>query len=278
MTRAGGLRERNEERCARLVERSALLDTSGIEWDQVAATPLDAGTIECLVYMRDVESFTNRDLVGLAGHPATLADPLVHAFLDCWRAEEAAHARALAHFLDCYGAGGATVAPTPPVPPATVTRSERRLVRLTRPIGHVVTAAHMTWGALNELLTLTGYRLLGRRCAHPQLATLLDRIADQEARHFSFYVLQAEWRLRASRVARAVLPRMLQRSWTPVGVGDEYKRPEEFDRVLVYLAGNTEGEAAIGRMDATLGRLPGLENLRLYARAAEHSRTRLAGA
>jgi hypothetical protein len=273
-------RARNDLRCERLVGRSALLDTTGIEWHRVPETAIDDDTVACLVYMRDVEAFTNRDLVGLAGHPRTLSDPLVARFLDRWRAEEAAHAEALGRFLDSYRLGHVDAAiPAPQaVPPAVVDRSERRIVRLTRPVGQVVTAAHMTWGAINELLTLTGYRLLSRRCGHPQLSVLLDRIADQEARHFSFYVLQAEWRLRASRIARVVLPRMLQRTWTPVGVGAEYKQPEEFDRVLGFLSASTEGQAAIGRMDATLDRLPGLTGLHLYERAATESLTRLATA
>src|SRR5215475_2203947 len=80
------LRERNERRCERLVARSALLDTSGIRWEDAPLVELDDDALHCLVYMRDVEGFTTRDLSGLAGHPTTLADPLVRRFLDAWRA------------------------------------------------------------------------------------------------------------------------------------------------------------------------------------------------
>ena len=273
----GGLRELDERRCERLVAKSALLDTSDIRWDEAAAVELDDAALACLVYMRDVEGFTTRELSGLAGHPTTLADPLVRRFLGAWQAEEAEHARALDRFLRAYCDGrGRTLPAVQPAPSSVPPWSERLLVTLTRPIGHVVTAAHMTWGALNELLTMTGYRLLASRCRHPLLDELLSRIAAQEARHYSFYVLQAEWRLAESRVARRVLPALLRRTWTPVGVGGDYKQPIEFDRVLAYLAGGESGREAVAVMDRTIARLPGFAGLTPYAVAAEASLARVA--
>jgi hypothetical protein len=271
------LRTRNERRCERLVARSALLDTSDLRWDEAADVELDDATLACLVYMRDVEGFTTRELSGLAGHPATLADPLVRRFLAAWRAEEAEHARALDRFLQAYAAGrGTTLPAVQAAPDSAPPWSERMLVTLTRPVGHVVTAAHMTWGALNELLTLTGYRLLADRCGHPLLAELLTRIAAQESRHYSFYVLQAEWRLAESRIARRALPALLRRTWTPVGVGGDYKQPIEFDRVLAHLAGGESGRAAVAVMDRKIARLPGFAELAPYARATEASLARIA--
>jgi hypothetical protein len=273
------LRSSNEERCARLVARSALLDTSDIRWEDAPSVELDNEAVACLVYMRDVEGFTTRDLTGLAGHPTTLADPLIRRFLTAWRAEEAEHARSLHHFLEAYCAGRGQPLPAPqPAPSASPPLSERLTVALTRPVGHVVTAAHMTWGALNELLTLTGYRLLAQRCAHPVLDQLLPRIAAQEARHYSFYVLQAEWRLRASRLARRVLPALIRRTWTPVGVGGDYKQPIEFDRVLAYLSEGAAGSRAVALMDQTVSRLPGFATVRPYEHAARGSLERIAAA
>ena len=271
------LRQLNERRCERLVAKSALLDTSDLRWQDAAAIELDDATLACLVYMRDVEGFTTRDLSGLAGHPTTLRDPLVRRFLTAWQAEEAEHARALDRFLQAHCAGRGRSLPEIQAAPGSVPPwSERLLVTLTRPVGHVVTAAHMTWGALNELLTMTGYRLLAERCGHPMLTELLTRIAAQEARHYSFYLLQAEWRLAESRVARRVLPALLRRTWTPVGVGGEYKQPIEFDRVLAHLAGGESGRRAVAVMDRTIARLPGFGDLAPYARAAEASLARVA--
>jgi len=271
------LRQLNERRCERLVAKSALLDTSDLRWQDAAAIELDDATLACLVYMRDVEGFTTRDLSGLAGHPTTLRDPLVRRFLTAWQAEEAEHARALDRFLQAHCAGrGRSLPEIQAAPDSVPPWSERLLVTLTRPVGHVVTAAHMTWGALNELLTMTGYRLLAERCGHPMLTELLTRIAAQEARHYSFYLLQAEWRLAESRAARRVLPALLRRTWTPVGVGGEYKQPIEFDRVLAHLAGGESGRRAVAVMDRTIARLPGFGDLAPYARAAEASLARVA--
>jgi rubrerythrin len=263
------LRLENEERCERLVARSGLLDTEGIAWDGIPDHDLDPGAIACLIYMRDVEGFTNRDLVGLSGHPATLGDPLVRRFLEAWRAEEAEHARALGRFLQAYAeARGLDLPAEQPPPPALASPTERALVLATRPVGHVVTAAHMVWGATNELLTMTGYRLLAQRAGHPVLAELLRRIAAQEARHYSFYLLQAEWRLAASPLARALVPRLVHRTWTPVGVGADYKSRREFDRVLRYLGGTEGGGRAVAAMDRTIARLPGFDTVGIYTAAA----------
>lgn len=271
----GALRKTNEARCERLLEKSALVATDDLDWDAVGRVPVDKGVLACLVYMRDVEGFTDRDLVGVVAHPNTLGDPLLRRFLDVWRAEEAAHARAIDRYLSVYARRRGVPLPEMQAPPTEIPSSERLLLALTRPIGHVVTAAHMVWGAANELLTMHGYRLLARRCGDPVLEELLTRIAAQEARHYSFYVFQAQWRLAESRLARRILPAMMRRSWTPVGIGEGYKSPAEFDRVLDFLAVDELGARAIDTMDATFTRLPGFDEVRIYERAVEESRQRL---
>lgn len=258
------LKKRNERRCERILEAANPMDGCDLDWSAVGAHELDAPTIDCLVYMRDVEAFVDRDLVGLPGHPNTVNDPLIGRFLDVWRAEEHGHATLLARFLDTYASErGVTVAPRQPTPPARPTRLERLVVRIPGPMADTVTATHMAWGAANELLTLNGYRILARRCGHPFLADLLNSIADQETRHYSFYLLQAEWRLAASRTARTVLPRLMRRAWTPVEVGADFKRPDEFERVMRHLARGDDA-AAVVRMDNRFSRLPGLESLRIF--------------
>jgi hypothetical protein len=218
--------------------------------------------------MRDVEGFTDRHPVGLSAHRTTLSDPLVRRFLSIWRTDEAGHTRAIERFLDRYGAARSIRFPSRQAPPPSVaSRHERIVGRLGGPVGELVAAAHMTWGAANELLTLHGYRRMADRCGHPLLATLLGRIAAQEARHFSFYVLEAEWRLAASRAARALLGQMLRRAWTPVGVGDGYKSVTEFGRVLGYFGAGNEGRQAIEHMDHRFAALPGFERLRIFSDA-----------
>lgn len=261
-------RTRNERRCARLLDSATPLVTDDLDWEAVPRTEVDPAVIECLVYMRDVEGFTDRDLVGLTAHRTTMGDPLIRRFLGIWRSEEAGHTQALDRFLSQYSARGVALPPRQMPPPSVAPLRERALARVGGPVGAVVSATHMTWGAANELLTLNGYRLLAERCGHPVLATLLTRIAAQEARHYSFYLMQAEWRLAASRSVRWALRRVLERSWTPVGIGDGYKTPEEFARVLGFLGRGADGQRAIDRMDARFSALPGFEGLRIFRAAA----------
>ncbi|MDP1818755.1 MAG: ferritin-like domain-containing protein [Acidimicrobiales bacterium] len=268
-TSAADIRRSNEARCRRILERSQLLDVDDLDWGRVGAVELDPGVIDTLVYMRDVEGFTDSYVVGLAAHKTTLSDPIVHAFLEVWQAEEAAHSQAIAEYLEVYAAArGLDIPPAQASPVPSVPRYERALARVGGPVGTLVAAAHMAWGAANELLTMNGYRLLADQCDDPVLAELLRRIAAQEARHYSFYLLQAEWRLASSRLARTVLPRFLDGSWTPVGVGDGYKTAEEFQRVLAVLNARPESERVIDRMDRRFAALPGFDRLRIYRQAA----------
>ena len=266
------IRERNRQREIRLLERSGLLDTDDLDWDAVGRNELHPETLAVLVYMRDVEGFTPSYLEGLGGHRATAADPVVSRFLATWEAEETEHARAIDRYLELYAAArGVTIAPQQ-APRSEPGLAERLLVALSRPLGAVVTATHMAWGATNELLTLNGYRLLAARNECPILTDLLGRIAAQESRHYSFYYLEAEWRMGSNRLVRAVVRRLLRRAWTPVGVGDGYKRPDEFDRVLRHLTSSPTSAATVSRMDSRIGRLPGCADLTLFADAAAISR------
>ena len=267
VTPVDNLRTRNEARCARILESSTAspLVLEDLAWAAVGEIEVDEGVLASLVYMRDVEGFTDRDLVGLTAHRTTLSDPLIRRFLDIWRAEEAGHAAAIDRFLRAYAQARAIDIPERQLPPpAAAPRRERVIARVGGPVGRVVAAAHMTWGAANELLTLNGYRLLAARCDHPTLAELLRRIAAQESRHYSFYLLQAEWRLAASPLARLALRRVLQSSWTPVGIGDGYKSSAEFAVVMRYLAGGDDGHRVIDRMDQRFAALPGFDDVRIY--------------
>ncbi len=270
-TTAPDLRARNEDRCRRLLAKSALLDTTDLDWSTAGAVELEAGVLDTLVYMRDVEGFTDSYVVGIAAHRTTLADPLIAAFVEVWKAEEAEHAAAIGRFLDHYAAQrGVTLPARQPSPAPHVPAFERVVMRVGGPVGRVVATAHMTWGAANELLTMHGYRMLAGHveAAHPMLADLLRRIAAQESRHYAFYLLQAEWRLADSRLARTVISKIMGGSWTPVGVGDGYKTSEEFQRVLAVLTASPSSEKLIDRMDRRFAQLPGLDRLQIFRKAA----------
>jgi hypothetical protein len=120
-------------------------------------------------------------------------------------------------------------------------------------------ALHMTWGAVNELSTLSAYHRLIAKTKHPVLVDLLERIIKDERRHFAFYRAQARRRLGRSRQARTVTRWALQHLWAPAGTG---VRPQpETDFTIAYLFGDDEGLVAAHDMDATIGQLPGLQGV-----------------
>jgi hypothetical protein len=121
-------------------------------------------------------------------------------------------------------------------------------------------AVHMTWGAINELTTLTGYHRLKTLAGHPVLAELLEQIMRDESRHFFFYYRQADTRLRrpgAARVARVLVDRF----WAPVGSG--VGLPDEMRFMARYLFAGDEGRQAARKVDDTIRKLPGFAGAQL---------------
>lgn len=92
-------RVQNERRCRSIIDSSTPLRIDDLDWLEIAMTPMAPRVIDCRVYMRDVEGFTDRDLDGLTAHRTTLTDPLIADFLPLWRREEAGHTAALERFL-----------------------------------------------------------------------------------------------------------------------------------------------------------------------------------
>src|SRR5207247_2773658 len=121
-------------------------------------------------------------------------------------------------------------------------------------------AVLMTWGAINELTTLTGYLRLKTVARHPVLDELLETIMRDESRHFFFYYRQAEIRLKrpgAARVARLLVDRF----WAPVGSG--VGTDDDLKFMARYLFSGDEGRAQARKVDDTLRKLPGFANAQL---------------
>jgi hypothetical protein len=134
-------------------------------------------------------------------------------------------------------------------------------------------AVHMTWGAVNELGTLTGYHRIIAKTEHPVLIQLLQAIIKDERRHFAFYRAQARMRLARSKQARTITRWALEHLWAPVGTG---VRPQpETDFVIHSLFGDAEGVIAVKEMEDTLGELPGLQGSRFLSDALEVAARRL---
>jgi hypothetical protein len=259
----------------RYLRNSKRLDLSGLKWDDIPNHPLSDGDVMCLHYMMDIETHT---VVYLRDLLATRAvhDPYVTGFLSCWVYEELWHGEAFSEFLRAYGI---EVPAEPKLPDGSTpmpTRPNRvRQFRERMGVGHQLfllptlvgslvirdfVALHMTWGAINELTTLSGYHQLKRRSSHPVLHDLLDRIVQDERRHFAFYRAQAKARLTANPRAARIVRRLLQAFWTPVGAG--VKSEEEVDALALYLFGDSpEGREGAREIDRTIAEIPGLEGL-----------------
>jgi rubrerythrin len=232
----------------RYLDVSKRVDLNGIDFDAAAKLPVNADEIRCLTYMMDVESHTIVYLRGLL-NTCAIEDPEIAAFLSCWAYEEFFHGRALRQLLRACGTAQ-------PAPLATrVTFQELATGFLCRFTPHL-SAAYLTWGAVQELSTLEGYGLLARRTQNPVLAELLRRIIKDERRHFSFYYNKARAHLKA-RGAQRLTSFLIRRFWTPVGEG--VKAHEETNWMLQFLFSDAYGRKAAERIDSTMRQLPGLE-------------------
>ncbi|MGH2829329.1 MAG: ferritin-like domain-containing protein [Actinomycetota bacterium] len=209
-------------------------------------------------------------------------EPDVTAFLSCWVYEELWHGEALSRFL---GEAGHRLPPDHGDHPRADAPYPSRAARnswIRRKLGgsgyapHLVTmlgslvvrdfvALHMTWGAVNELSTLTGYQRLIQTTRHPVLVDLLSRIIKDERRHFAFYRSQARLRLARSPQARRITRWALEKLWAPVGTG--VRPQQETDFLIAHLFADEAGADAARTMDETISELPGLAGMRIVGRA-----------
>ena len=267
----------------RYLRNSKKLDLSDIDWDEIPKHPLTDGDVMCIHYMMDIETHT---VIYLRDLLATRAvnEPHVTAFLSCWVYEELWHGEAFSDFLRAYGIelpaepklpDGTTPLPTRPSRTAKVREQlgiGHKLALLPSMLGSMLirdfVALHMTWGAINELTTLSSYYQLIRRSNHPVLNQILRKVIQDERRHFAFYRAQAKARLTGNPTAGRIVRWTLEKLWLPVGAG--VKSDEEVDALALYLFGDSpEGRAAIAEIDATISELPGLDGLRLLEDALE---------
>ena len=240
------------------VARSRAVDLSTFAWDDVPRHHTPPEAVRTLRYMQDVESHT---IIYLRSLLATRAidDPEVATFLACWLYEETFHGIALRRFLEAAGHPvGTRERPRGQEPLSQ--RIEAAATAMLSRAWPDFCAVHMTWGAINELTTLTGYRRLATVAGHPLLSDLLERIMLDESRHFFFYYRQAEIRLRRRSVAR-VARLLVDRFWAPVGSGVQPDHELEF--ISRYLFADADGVAAARKVDETIRRLPGFATVQL---------------
>jgi len=238
------------------LSRSRAVDVSDVRWDDVPRHPLPAAARRTLRYMQDIEGHTIMYLRELLSTRA-VDDPEVSTFLACWIYEETFHGRVLERFLT---AAGESISPRRRSDVGWTVRLQSVGMAMVSRAWPEFVAVHMTWGAINELMTLVGYQRLAALADHPVLSDLLERIIRDESRHFMFYYQQAQRRLAQPVVARVVRA-LVDWFWAPVGSG--VQPPAETRFIAAYLLGGSDGRRAARKIDDTIRRLPGFGDARL---------------
>lgn len=230
-------------------------------WDEVKCHPLNPAFIPVLLYMRDVESYTDVYYRELLRTP-TGSDPIIKRFMERWVVEEADHAELLNRFLleagvavDSHWQVKAKAAI-----PLRYTVENYLTTHITNLFGSSFSGTHMVWGAINELTTLQGYRRLWQTAEHPVLTKLLRAIVREESAHANFYWQIARLKLLKSRFSRSLARSVIKRFWTPVGQGAKPQR--ETNYVIATLFGGHHGVRFFDKhVSQRIERLPGLMEL-----------------
>jgi hypothetical protein len=230
---------------------------NAIPWKDVTKYEIDEKFVPVLVYMRDVEAFTDIYYKDMVRTP-TGKDPVIRQFMDQWQVEELQHANLLDRFLNEAGF---------PTSKKWLDEARAKIPTgfkvkgfiqpwITNLIGERFSAVHMTFGAIQELTTLQGYKRLWETAKHPVLEHILRGIASEEAVHIFFYRNIARIKLEESQFSQRIARFLVEKFWSPVGQGTKPK--EETDYLIATLFGDQEG---LDVMDTNVNRsialLPG---------------------
>ena len=155
----------------RYVRNSKKVDLTEIDWEDIPNHPLSDGDVMCLHYMMDIETHTViylRDLLATrASHdPQSRRSSRAGSTRSCGTARRSRTSCA-STASRCRPSRGCPTARRrcPPAPTAAEVREQmgvgHQLSLLPTMLGSILmrdfVALHMTWGAINELTTLTGY-------------------------------------------------------------------------------------------------------------------------
>jgi len=233
-----------------------------IPWKEVRNHQINPAFVPVLFYMRDVEFFTDIYYKELLRTP-TGKDPVIRKFMERWSVEEIQHAELLNRFLEEAG-----------IPTSKRWQAEAKgripwrysveaylLDYAVRPFGRYFHAAHMVWGAINEITTLQGYRRLSQLAAHPVLTNLLTGIMQEESIHSNFYWSIARLKLSQAKFSRDLAQFIIRKFWTPVGQGAKPARETHY--VIATLFRGPSGLEFFERTVASrIRKLPGFAGFR----------------
>ncbi len=235
---------------------------SSIPWEKVSDYPLNKQFIPVLLYMRDVETFTEIYYQELLRTP-TGKDPVISKFMARWSEEEQLHGELLNRFLN--EAGFETrkewQSESKSAIPLRYTFENYVTSMVTNLFGKRFSGAHMAWGAINEMMTLQGYRRLWQLAEHPVLEYILRGIAREESAHAKFYWSIARLKLERSVPAQKLARFVISKFWSPVGQGT--KPQAETDYLIATLFEGADGISFFDRnVNQRIERLPGFAGLK----------------
>jgi len=230
---------------------------NSIEWHKVKDYPLNPAFIPILFYMRDIEYFTDMYYRELLRTP-TGRDPIIRKFMDRWSIEELHHGNLLNRFLNEAGF------PTPERWQREADASISRAYRLNsyllnvavKPFGKYFHAAHMVWGAINEITAQHGYRRISELAGHPVLRKLLMGIVQEESIHSNFYWNVARVKLLQAKFSQDLARFIVSRFWAPVGQGPKAESETHY-LVRTVFRGEHGLEQFNRKVSDRIARLPG---------------------
>jgi Fatty acid desaturase len=228
-----------------------------IPWEDVGKYPLNPRFLPVMLYMRDIEYFTDMYYKELLRTP-TGKDPVIKKFMERWSVEEIQHAEVLNRFLN--EAGFPTSEKWQAEAMAKISRGYKInsffLYWAVKPFGKYFHGAHMAWGAINEISTLQAYRRLSELADHPVLSHLLSAIMLEEAMHGKFYWNIARLKLNQTKFSRDLARFSVGNFWAPVGQGPKPKH--ETHHVFAELFRGPSGLELFDRtVSQKVERLPG---------------------
>ncbi|MBC7796064.1 MAG: acyl-ACP desaturase [Pyrinomonadaceae bacterium] len=234
-----------------------------LPWDEVRNCPISAKLIPVLVYMRDVETLTEIYHQQLLRTP-TGKDPIIGKFMERWGTEELVHGELLNRFLSEVGIDISDnwLAETKQAIPFSYKFNTRITTMLTNCVGKNFTAAHMAYGAINELSTLQGYRRLIQIAKHPVLTQILKAIMREESIHVQFYWNVAKIELENSKFSRQITRFIIKNFWVPVGQGA--KPVKDANYTISTLFGGEGGAEFVNKhVSRRIQDLPGLHGINI---------------
>ena len=243
----------------------APLAMDAYDWTRAARQPLSVEEVFQVTYAAQVEWATEGTFESLD----ITENPLVKRFLRTWLAQEVVHGELLSRFLRECGHAARPLHET--TRQRFAARRGRWVNRLAhRLVGEDFFAVHMTWGAVNELMTLRFYAIMREGTRNVLLRDVLRDLIAQEVLHYRFYRAMAMEHLRDNARAQRLVRWSLRHLWSPVGSG--LRGHADGDRLVLGLVANRPD--AVVRLDETLERVPGLARLGLMAREVERARQR----